>query len=205
MDAEIDDKKVKSVAIILAAGASLRMGQSKQLLKIGNESLLRKTIRSVRDSGVDQTLVVLGSNEQGHRNEIIDLPIHVVSNSEWQKGMGSSLKCGVHFVTRIFPYWETILVAVCDQPLLTVDHLKKMINVHLSTKSAIVASMYAGAPGVPVLFHRSMYKTLVDMADQQGAKKIIKDQIESASLIAFPQGAIDLDTPHDLEKFFDSR
>jgi len=205
MASDIDDKKVKSVAIILAAGASVRMGRSKQLLKIGDESLLRKTIRSVGDSGVDQTLVVLGSNEQDHRREMIDLPIHVVVNSEWQKGMGSSLKCGVHFVTRIFPCWEIILVAVCDQPLLTADHLKKMIKIHQSTKSAIVASLYSGSPGVPVLFHRSMYKTLLDMADQQGAKKVIQNQIEAASLVDFPPGAIDLDTPHDLEKFLDSR
>src|SRR5260221_3592796 len=132
MAAEEDKTIVKSVAIILAAGPSSRLRQSKQLLKIGNETMLRKTVRAVIDSGVDKILIVLGSGQQAHQQEIIDLPVHVVYNPDWQKGMGSSLKVGVGFVEEQFSTCETILVSVCDQPLLTSNHLKKLIhNYHL--------------------------------------------------------------------------
>jgi len=92
-------------------------------------------------------------------------------------------------VEEQFPLCEEILITVCDQPLLTSDHIKKMINASQAEKTPIVASFYSGSPGVPVLFHQSMFKELLAMEDQHGAKKIIKDHIESVSLIDFPQGA----------------
>jgi len=201
MAAEGDHTKVKSVAIILAAGSSSRMGRSKQLLKVGDESLLRKTIRTVIASEVDKIVVVLGSSTEAHHQEIIDLPVQTIFNPDWQKGMGSSLKYGVQFVEEQFQSCGAILVTVCDQPLLTAYHLKKIINTFQSSKSPIVASFYSGSPGVPVLFDHSMFEKLKTMDDQHGAKKIIKDNIKSASLIDFPQGEVDLDTPDDWEKF----
>jgi molybdenum cofactor cytidylyltransferase len=201
MTAGEDITKVKSVAIVLAAGSSSRMGQSKQLLKIGTESLLRKTIRTVQDSGIDQLVVVLGAHEHDHRQEIIDLAVHIAVNSEWQKGMGASLKCGVQFVSEQFPSCETILVTVCDQPLLTSSHLKKLSETFQSANRSIVTSFYSGSPGVPVLFHRSMFQKLLNMDDQHGAKKLIKDHIDLTSRIDFPEGSVDLDTPDDLKEF----
>ena len=201
MVTEGDITKVKSVAVILAAGSSSRMGQSKQLLKVGNESLLRKTIKTIIASEVDKAVVILGSNQQVHQQEIADLPIQAIYNEDWEKGMGSSLRCGIHFVEEQFPSCEAILVTVCDQPLLTADHLKTLIHTFQSEKNLIVASFYFGSPGVPALFDRSMFKELMKMEDRHGAKKIIKDHIASVRLIDFPQGAVDLDTPDDWEKF----
>src|SRR6478735_3447744 len=133
MATEQDNKKVKSVAVILAAGSSTRMGQSKQLLKIKGESLIRRIIKTVIDSGVDQVIVVLGS----HQQEIGDLPIQVIYNQNWKKGMGSSIKSGVQFVNDHFPSCQSILFTVCDQPLLTSDHLKKLITALQTGENAI--------------------------------------------------------------------
>lgn len=204
MATEPDKEKVKSVAVILAAGSSSRMGQSKQLLKIGGESLIRKTIKTVIDSGVDQVIVVLGSNQQTHQKEIADLSIQVIHNSNWEKGMGSSIKRGVQFVNNHFPLCGSVLITVCDQPLLTSDHLKKMTQVSQTEKNSIVASFYSGSPGVPALFDRSMFEKLLDVEDGHGAKKVIQDRGKSVSLIDFPQGEVDLDTPSDWEKFMQS-
>src|SRR5438552_17173348 len=111
MGAEEAHTKVKSVAIILAAGSSSRLGQSKQLLKIGNETLLRKTAKTVIDAEVDKVVVVLGSNQQVHEKEIINLPVQSIYNPDWHKGMGSSLKVGVRFVEENFPGCETLIVS----------------------------------------------------------------------------------------------
>jgi molybdenum cofactor cytidylyltransferase len=196
-----DNSKVKSVAIILAAGSSSRLGQAKQLLKIEGETLLRKTVLTVIDSGVDRVVVVLGSRYQEHQKEISDLFVSTIINPNWENGMGSSLKVGIRFVEENFPNCETVILTVCDQPLLNADHLKKLIAIHPTNKTQIAASFYSGSPGVPALFHRSMFKKLLEINDEQGAKKIIKDNSELASFVDFPDGAIDLDTPGDWEKF----
>jgi len=204
MATEPDNEKVKSVAVILAAGSSSRMGQSKQLLKIGTESLIRTSAKTVIDSGVGQVVVVLGSNYQVHQQEIVDLSIQIIYNKNWEKGIGSSIKDGVQFVNNHFPLCESILFTVCDQPLLTSDHLKKMIHTFQTGKNSIVASFYSGSPGVPALFSRSMFETLLDVDDRHGAKKVIQDQIKSVRLIDFPQGEVDLDTLSDWRKFLKS-
>ena len=204
MATEQDNKKVKSMAVILAAGSSTRMGQSKQLLKIKGESLIRRIIKTVIDSGFDQVLVVLGSDQQTHHQEIADLPIQIIVNQNWKKGMGSSIKSGVQFVNDHFPSCQSILFTVCDQPLLTSDHLKKLITALQTGENAIAASFYSGSPGIPVLFGQSTFKELLDINSGHGAKKVIHAHSKSTYLIEFPQGAMDLDTPGDWEKFLKS-
>jgi molybdenum cofactor cytidylyltransferase len=204
MAAEQDNKKVKSVAVILAAGSSSRMGKPKQLLKIGAESLIRKTIKTVLNSNVDQVIVVLGSNQPTHQNEIADLPIQIIINQDWEQGIGSSIKSGIQFANNNFPQYESILLTVCDQPLLTSDHLMKMIQAFHTEDKSIVASFYSNSPGVPALFDRSMSEKLLNLDDGHGAKKVIQDNIKSAHLIDFPKGDVDLDTHGDWEKFLKS-
>ena len=204
MATESDNEKVKSAAIILAAGSSSRMGQSKQLLKIKGESLIRRTIKTVIDSGVDQVVVILGSDQQTLHQEIVALPIQIIVNQNWKKGMGSSIKSGVQFVMDHFPSCQSILFTVCDQPLLPSGHLKKLIAALQMGENSIVASFYSGSPGIPVLFGRSMFKELLNVNNAHGAKKVIHAHSKSTYLIEFPQGAIDLDTPGDWEKFLKS-
>lgn len=196
-----NSSSVTSVALILAAGSSSRMKQSKQLLKIDGESLLRKAITVAAKSGVSKMVVVLGANEAKHREEIAGLDPAIITNPEWQNGMGSSLKCGVRFITKEFPNTEVAIVLVCDQPLLTSDHLKNLIEHWQTSKRPIVASRYAGSPGVPVLFDRSFFKEILSLGDEHGAKKLVAQHLGQTILVDFPEGAIDLDTPDDLKNF----
>lgn len=192
---------VTSVALILAAGASSRMKQSKQLLKIDGDSLLRKTISVAKDSGVSACVVVMGANEALHRQEIADLDATIISNPAWQNGMGSSLKSGIRFIAQAIPSADVVIVLVCDQPLLTSAHLKNLIAQWQTSKRPIVASRYSGSPGVPVLFHRSFFDDILSIEDEHGAKKLVAQHIDQAVLIDFQDGAIDLDTPEDWKNF----
>jgi molybdenum cofactor cytidylyltransferase len=196
-----DTSSVSSVALILAAGSSSRMKQSKQLLKIEGESLLRKTIGAATDSGVDEVIVVVGANEALHRNEIVDQKAIIISNPSWLNGMGSSLKCGINFINQHFPSIDFVVVLVCDQPLLTSTHIKNLISQWRSTKSPIVASHYSDSPGVPVLFQRSFFNEILLVGDEHGAKKLVNQHLSQTILVDFPEGAIDLDTPDDLKNF----
>lgn len=187
--------------ILLAAGSSSRMGQSKQLLEIGGEQLLLKSTQVALQSIAEKVIVVLGANESAHRKVIEQLPCEIIVNEDWQLGMGSSLKKGLAELLLIAPKLEAVLVMVCDQPLLTSEHLNQIIKKFKLAKSQIVASYYSGSAGVPALFDKSLFEKLLNAEDQAGAKKIILQHKEVVQTIDFAQGAIDLDTPEDYQTF----
>src|SRR5260221_8643253 len=191
----------KWIAIVLAAGSSSRMGRSKQLLKIDSETLIRKTVKTVVGAGANETLVVLGADIEKIKNELSDLSVYTVTNPEFEKGMGNSLKCGLKYVMKKNSEAEAVMILVCDQPLLNSVHLKKIVEEYLTTKSPIVASFYSGSNGVPALFNKSMFGKLLTIEDQHGAKKAIGQNPALVKSIDFPEGAVDLDTPGDFENF----
>lgn len=177
------------------------MGQSKQLLEIGGEQLLLKSTQVALQSIAEKVIVVLGANESAHRKVIEQLPCEIIVNEDWQLGMGSSLKKGLAELLLIAPKLEAVLVMVCDQPLLTSEHLNQIIKKFKLAKSQIVASYYSGSAGVPALFDKSLFEKLLNAEDQAGAKKILIQHKEVVQTIDFAQGAIDLDTPEDYQTF----
>ncbi len=187
--------------ILLAAGSSSRMGQSKQLLEIGGEQLLLTSTKVALLASAEKVVVVVGANEATHRKIIEQLPVEIIINEDWQKGMGSSLKKGLQELLLLVPKLEAALVMVCDQPLLAAEHLTQIIKKYELSKSPIVASYYSGSSGVPALFDKSLFEKLLNVEDQAGAKKIILQHKEVVETIDFPQGSIDLDTPEDYLAF----
>lgn len=191
--------------LLLAAGSSSRMGQSKQLLPVGEETLISKTINTALSSNADNVFVVLGSNEAAHRTAIQYLPVTIISNPDWAMGVGSSLKAGLRNMISTSPKTEAVIILVCDQPYLNAGHIQKIIECYRSSNTSIVASGYSDALGVPALFSERHFGELLGIGDQEGAKKIIHKHIEYAKVVLFPEGAIDLDTPGDLENFIKSK
>lgn len=197
----MNQESVNWVAVVLAAGASSRMGQPKQLIKISNENLVDKAARTATEAGASEIVVVLGFNGEIIEKELNSRRIHLVKNESPGKGMGSSIKVGVQFVMSNFPSADALIILVCDQPLLSSRHLKNLVSEFINTKSVIVASVYLGKTGVPVLFYQSMFQQLLKIDDESGAKKLIEGNSALVKTVDFPEGTFDLDTPEDLEKF----
>lgn len=192
---------MKTGAIILAAGASSRMGTSKQLLDVNGEALLTRTINSVINAGLADIVVVLGADEAAHRNILHQLKVHITVNELWEAGMGSSIKAGMHHLIAQVPDVQAVIIFVCDQPMLTADIISGIIARFREIKKQIVASGYSDAAGVPVLFARSYFATLMQLPDDQGAKKIILQNPDDVAIVPFAGGEIDLDTRDDYERF----
>jgi molybdenum cofactor cytidylyltransferase len=187
--------------LLLAAGSSSRLGQSKQLLPVEGQTLLERSAKIAVASGVHKTIVVLGSNEATHREAIRNCPVEIIVNPEWQKGMGSSLKTGLRHLINSAPGTEAVLVMVCDQPRLETSHLQKLILEFGTSGKSIAASFYKNSPGVPAIFASNHFQELLNLDDQQGAKKIILQHRDNIALVDFPEGAVDLDTPEDYQNF----
>lgn len=190
--------------IVLAAGASVRMGQSKQLLKIDDTSLLRHSVVTAIESETGVVIVVLGANEAEHRKELRNLNVIILNHPEWGKGMGSSLKVGLQHVRQFISDAEGVIVMVCDQPLLKTEHLKNLRNSFEKERKKITASKYGEATGVPALFSNSLFGELMLLPDHEGARKIIQQHPSETSVIDFPEGEKDIDTSEDWKAFLKS-
>ena len=180
---------MKVAAIILAAGASTRMGQPKQLLKLGGELLLERAIRVAEQAGCAPIVVVLGA----HSDEILvacNLEwADVVMNSNWREGMASSVRCGVQ---RIAGKCDAALLMVCDQPAVSSGHLRKLMD---RCTGGAVASSYAGRRGVPACFPASKFEELLLLSGDSGARNLLA----LTPAIELTGGELDIDTPLTLE------
>jgi molybdenum cofactor cytidylyltransferase len=189
---------------ILAAGASTRMGQSKQLLKIGDAPLLAHVTREAMGAS-GNVVVVLGANAAEHESILRSLAVHVTYNADWQKGMGSSIKAGVRHLLSLSPHLDGILIMVCDQPKVTSAHLNTLIKKFREMHGAIVTSRYEAMQGVPAIFSNEHFHDLLGLDDQNGAKVVMARYPEEVVSIDFPDGADDLDTPTDYARFLKER
>jgi molybdenum cofactor cytidylyltransferase len=185
--------------LILAAGPSSRMGQPKQQLSIDGKSLLARTAETALLSKVGKVTVVIGASEEVHRHLLQKVPVEIISNPDWQTGMGSSLKKGLQQAMSRNPRMEAILVMVCDQPFLRADHLQSLVKKYRETNSLVVASAYSNTTGVPAVFNQQLFNEILQLHDEEGAKKII--QQHGAESVDFPGGDVDLDTPEDYKNF----
>jgi molybdenum cofactor cytidylyltransferase len=181
--------------IVLAAGASTRMGTPKQLLLFQGRSLLRSIAEAAIASRCNPIVVVLGSQADRIEIEVDALDLHSVVNLEWAKGMGTSIAAGMTALTSIESDLDAVVIAVSDQPFVGSDLLNRLVESYQATQSPIVASAYANTLGVPALFDRSFFTALMTIDRDVGARGLIERHAEKVVRVPFPDGAIDVDTP----------
>jgi CTP:molybdopterin cytidylyltransferase MocA/tRNA(Arg) A34 adenosine deaminase TadA len=186
-------------AIILAAGASRRLGQPKQLLTLDNETLLARVLRLSREAGASPLVAVLGAHCETIAAAIQDCGAHLVFNEQWELGLASSIHAGLRALDAAAPGAHGVLLLGCDQPRLTSAHLGAMIESFTGQGArAIVASKYAGVLGVPAIFPRSIFPDLLALRGDQGARALLAQPQCPPIPIEFPGGEIDIDSPSDL-------
>ncbi|HEX4022936.1 MAG TPA: nucleotidyltransferase family protein [Acidobacteriaceae bacterium] len=186
-------------AIFLAAGASRRLGQPKQLLQIEgrDESLLDHTLRIAITAGLDPVFVVLGAHAAAIQRATPLEGCTVLLNSDWQEGMASSIRCGVHAAQEINPRVSGVVLLVCDQPALTSEHLQALLAAHRQAPEKIVASRYVGRPGVPILAPRALFPELLALSGDHGARDILRAGKTNLIEVPFALGEWDVDRPED--------
>lgn len=186
--------------IVLAAGASTRLGSPKQLLVYRDKTLLRHTVEEAIHAGVAATVVVLGADAPQLSKEINDLAAIIVQNEAWATGMSSSIRKGLKALTDQHTHLEGAVIMMCDQPFVTAGLLKELISTYKQTGKPIVISHYGEAMGPPAFFHHSFFKQLIELQGDEGAKKIVQQHRHKLSFVNFPQGKIDIDSKADYEK-----
>lgn len=186
-------------AVILAAGASRRLGQPKQLLLFSGETLLARAVRIASEAGAEPVFAVLGAQSEAIAQALAASSARVVLNTEWQSGLASSVRAGVHAVQQQSPSVEGILLMNCDQPRLDATHLRALLaEFALQAGQGIAASSYSGARGVPAIFPRALFGQLRQLTGDKGARALLSQSSIPVSLVPFAGGELDIDTPVDL-------
>ena len=187
--------------VILAAGGSQRLGTPKQLLLYQGSSFLRRTAEIAVASFAQPIVVVLGAYAEQLRPEVEHLSVHIVENPQWAEGMGTSVQVGIQALTSFCEQLEAVVLVLCDQPFLSVQHINALIAAYREIQQPIIASEYGQVLGVPALFSRELFPELAALKGNQGAKQVIVKHSSAVFSVPFPDGAIDIDTPQDYELF----
>jgi len=191
------DRQSHIAIIILAAGASSRMGTPKQLLPYQNSSLIRSLAGTALHSKAEKVIIVLGHWYEDIRKELDGLDVELVHNSEWKSGMSSSLRMGLNVLGKNI---EAAIVLLCDQPKVTTALLDAIIRTYEHSRKPIIACRYGTTVGVPALFDRSLFEELQKLQGDIGAKKIIERRASDRRVIEFPEGDVDIDTPEEYQR-----
>lgn len=194
---------MKTGIILLAAGSSKRLGQPKQLLDFKGETLIKRMVNIAINSDAEPVIVVLGAHNGQIEPEITDLPVSIIINNEWEKGLGSSVKKGLNHLNEQFPETETCILMVVDQPLVDSSYLNLLINEYNTHQEPIIASQYSDTIGVPVLYGKAYMNELKKLPDDKGAKELLLSHEQDVHKIPFPGGRMDIDTMEDYHKIMD--
>ena len=186
--------------VILAAGASLRMGTPKQLLTVKGEPLVVRTAKAALASAVWPVVVVLGANAGRIRQALVRLPVLMVENEAWAEGMASSIRTGVAALSQFSRALDGALVVLCDQPAFSAETIARLIAAQRATGLGIAAARYRGRQGAPALFMREHFPALSSLTGEEGARALLNSPAGRIVPVDMPELALDLDTPADFAR-----
>ncbi len=196
--------------VIIAAGNSSRLGQAKQLLKVGQQSFLQKVI-SMAELITQRRVVVLGHEHQRYHAMLNELNQPWCINQQWQIGMGTSIACGVEQLEReqeqtiSAPPLAAVMVLLCDQYQLNSTDLKKLLSQWTMNEHRIIASRYFDNKkqqevlGAPAIFPCNYFEQLKSLS-QTGARKLLMEYRSHVTAVNIASAAVDLDTQDDLQQ-----
>jgi molybdenum cofactor cytidylyltransferase len=189
------DKHV--AAVILAAGASTRLGEPKQLIEIGGLPLVRKAAMSALEAGALPVVVVLGAENDQILPALEGLDnVRIALNSRWQSGMASSVAAGLSALSddeRV----DGAMLVLADQPFVDAHTLKNLVD--LFGESRIVASSYSSTVGVPAIIGREFFPELMELQGDRGAGPWLRARAGEVASVPLPVSPLDIDTRDDVE------
>lgn len=189
------DDPSRIAAVILAAGASARMGRPKLLLTYQGIPLLQRAVNAAVRGGCDDVVVVLGANREEYLPALQGTTARLVHNPDFAHGMSGSIRVGIE---ALGDGTQAAVIMLADQPFIDAGIVHDLIQTYRASGKKIVASTYGGVRGVPVLFDRALFLELLLLEGDQGARQVMGTYPDHIAAVEIPPDAArDVDTPND--------
>jgi molybdenum cofactor cytidylyltransferase len=183
--------------VLLAAGGSRRLGRPKQLLVLEGETLVLRAARLGLATAPASALLVVGAQADAVQAAAAGLPLQRVDCTDWNAGLGASLRAGLSAVPDDC---DGALVLLCDQPAADAAHLQALVAAWRADPDRAAASAYAGVLGVPALLPRAWFDALSFDRDR-GARDLLRERADRVTAIAASALSQDIDHPGDMTAF----
>jgi molybdenum cofactor cytidylyltransferase len=183
--------------LVLAAGASVRLGQPKQLVRVAGRPMLHSVVSQATAIAGHAVTVVLGAHAAELTRLLQHSGVSVIVNRNWEEGMASSIRFGV---ASLPPACDAVLMLLCDQVAVTADDLRRLVSAWRGEDGVVAAARYGGTVGVPAIFPRWCFSELSQLRGDNGAKSILERYRDRLAHVAMPNAALDLDTAEDLAR-----
>lgn len=185
------------MTLVLAAGASRRLGEPKALVRFAGLTLLESRIRLASAATGQPVFVALGHDADALQPLALDagsVPLHC---SDWEQGMGRTLAQASEQLAARQALTNGLLVLAVDQYRLQADDLTLLLQAFLAAPTQPAAARYAGTLGLPVIFPAGTCSILDSLPASRGAKDWLLRQT-ALSRVDIDRAAWDLDTTQDL-------
>jgi molybdenum cofactor cytidylyltransferase len=184
--------------VVLAAGASTRMGKNKLLFPLEGSSVLRRAVARAIDAGLDPVIVVLGHEAEHARRELDGLDVRTPLNPAYEEGINASLRTGLASLPADA---EAVVVMLADMPFVTSDMLATLVERFRSGLAPLVISEYDQVNAPPMLYARTLFPELLAMSGEGCGREVVRRHRHEADVVAWPASALDdLDVPGDYER-----
>jgi molybdenum cofactor cytidylyltransferase len=194
--------QAQTAGIILAAGASVRFGQPKQLIRLGGKYLVEWVLDAALNSRLHTVVLVLGHEQETILQALgtkADLPgVKVAINPDYRDGQSTSLKTGLSSIRQNF---GSVMFLLGDQPMIKTDIIDHMLDQFRQSEKDLCVPVCKNKRGNPVIFRRPLYDELMQIRGDIGARDIIRKNSDCAHFVEIdePLYFFDIDTPQDLE------
>lgn len=190
--------------VLMAAGASQRLGRTKQLLRFRGETLLRRAAREALSSRLAELVVVLGHEAERLRPELAGLNVRIVENADYAQGMSSSLRAGLEAIS---PQAEAALFLVSDQPRAEASLIDRILTAYAEArpdaeaKPDAVVPVAGSRPGNPVLVDRRHFPALMALRGDVGGRPVVRALGERVLRLPVDEALLeDVDEPSDVDR-----
>ncbi|MFN2196871.1 MAG: NTP transferase domain-containing protein [Anaerolineales bacterium] len=184
-------------AIVLAAGMSRRMGRPKLILPWGSKTIIEHVVATLRQAGIGEIVVVLGSNHAQVANCLQDDQVRLVHNPDFAStDMLESFQAGLRSLGAEF---SAALVCLGDQPQIEVEVVKRLVNEYNATRAGIVIPSYNNHRGHPWIVDRQYWPEVLTLPQGATLRLFLERHREAIDYVLVNTQSIlqDLDTPAD--------
>jgi molybdenum cofactor cytidylyltransferase len=189
--------RLTAAGVILAAGASRRMGRNKMLLLLEGESLVRRVTGRALGAELAPVVVVLGHEAERARAELAGLDVEVALNPGYTGPTSGSLHRGLE---RLGPDVAAAVVLLADMVLVTERMIRTMLEKAARSDAPLVVSRYGDIMAPPLLFRRALFPELLEWTGEGCGKVVVQRHQSEAVFVDWPLAALtDVDTPEDME------